>query len=753
MAKRHADALASRRVELAIGDLERLSVPPCVAVQYLSVFLEGPFSPAAVADVIECEPALAAAVLSLAQRLEAGPADQRHAVRLVLDRLDAEPLRDTLLAAKVTAGFEIEFAQEQPAVPARKDLILHSLAVACCARAVAEAASTEVEPQLAYSAGLLHDIGKFALQDVMPKSLAAIVQEAEATGASLYAIEQQHLGTNHALLGRQLAQRWHLPEPIELAIWLHHGDAVALSRSVPEAEAASVVWAADNIARQAQIGRSGSSAAPESLERIAETLGVDIKTVQQIKGELPQVVNRKAEVLGLDIPHATARYCDLIQASAADLSRKHTELALQGRTLQTASGYLDFAREFLQDAGTRAGAIELAEDFAQRWQRFFQTGTVCLYLAAGSHAGVVDAVVVEALGHSRKIVLEAPDDTVLVPRAIAGKFALLEAAGRIDWLAEQLETDVDAGRTRLVPLLSNGRAVAVIACELNYPGDADFFAERFAPAASMAGTVLGLALARERQQRLLEQLVQIQGSEPRAGRGAAEPAPAAQTPQPAASVDALAEMAGGVAHELNNPLSVIAGRAQLLAEGETNNKKKRTLKQIQDNAREASGIVEDLMSFAKPTPPRTTKTEVKQIIDEAVELAGRRTKVEHVNAQVGVDPQVRAVLVDSAQIVSALAGVIANSIESYEDAMGPVKITAEPEGAAVRLQISDLGCGMDAETLQRATHPFFSARPAGRKRGMGLADAARLIQLNRGTLQIESQPGEGTTVTLTLPCA
>jgi len=751
MAKRHADALASRRVELAIGDLERLSVPPCVAVQYLSALLEGPSSPAAVADVIECEPALAAAVLSLAQRLEAGPADQRHAVRLVLDRLDAEPLRDTLLAARVTAGFEIEFAQEQPAVPARKDLILHSLAVACCARAVAEAAPAEVEPQLAYSAGLLHDIGKFALQDIMPKSLAAIVQEAEATGASLYGIEQQHLGTNHALLGRQLAQRWHLPEPIELAIWLHHGDAAALSRSVPEAEAAAVVWAADNIARQAQIGRSGSFAAPESLESIAETLGIDVSTMQQIKGELPQVVSRKAEVLGLDIPHATARYCDLIQASAADLSRQHTELARQGRTLQTASGYLDFAGEFLQDAGTKAGAIELAEDFARRWQRFFQTGTVCLYLAAGSRAGVVDAVVAEALGHSRKIVLEAPDDAVLVPRAVAGKFALLEAAGRIDWLAEQLEADLDASRTRLVPLLSNGRTVAVIACELNYPGDADFFAERFAPAASMAGTVLGLALARERQQRLLEQLVQIQGSQPRAGRPA-ESVPPAETPQPAASVDALTEMAAGVAHELNNPLSVIAGRAQLLAEGETDNKKKRTLKQIQDNAREASGIVEDLMSFAEPTAPRAAKTAVKQIIDEAVELAGRKTKVEHVNAQVSVDPQAKAVLVDSAQIVSALASVIANSIESYEDAMGPVKITAEPDQGAVRLQISDLGCGMDAETLQRATHPFFSARPAGRKRGMGLADAARLVQLNRGTLQIESHPGEGTTVTLTLPC-
>jgi signal transduction histidine kinase len=204
---------------------------------------------------------------------------------------------------------------------------------------------------------------------------------------------------------------------------------------------------------------------------------------------------------------------------------------------------------------------------------------------------------------------------------------------------------------------------------------------------------------------------------------------------------------------LNNPLSVIAGRAQLLSEGETDKEKKRALKQIQENVRGASGVVDDLMSFAEPAAPRRTKTRVRQIIDEAIELAGQKTKADHVNAQVDVGAEVPEVLVDSAQIVSALANVVANSIQSYEDAMGPVKIGAETDGDAVRLQVSDLGCGMDAETLRKATHPFFSVRPAGRKRGMGLAYAVRLIQLNGGTLRIESQPGEGTTATMTLPAA
>jgi signal transduction histidine kinase len=376
---------------------------------------------------------------------------------------------------------------------------------------------------------------------------------------------------------------------------------------------------------------------------------------------------------------------------------------------------------------------------------------VCLYLAGGVHDGAVDAIIVEALGHSRKIVLEAPGDTALVPGAIDGKFALPPAGSHIDWLAEQLETDLDLSRTRLVPLLSNGHTVAVIACELNYPGDVEFFAERFAPAASMAGTVLGLALDRQRQQHLLERLVQAKATQGGARTPQAQAQPAAENTQPLLSLEALAEMAAGVAHELNNPLSVIAGRAQLLAEGETDKERKRALKQIQDNVRGASGVVDDLMSFAEPTPPRAAKTKVRQVIDEAVELAGQISKADHVNAQVDVDAAVEEVFVDSAQIVSALANVIANSIQSYEDTIGPVKISAVPDGEAIRLQVSDLGCGMDAEALRKATQPFFSARPAGRKRGMGLAYAIRLIELNGGTLRIESQPGGGTTVTVTLP--
>ena len=101
-----------------------------------------------------------------------------------------------------------------------------------------------------------------------------------------------------------------------------------------------------------------------------------------------------------------------------------------------------------------------------------------------------------------------------------------------------------------------------------------------------------------------------------------------------------------------------------------------------------------------------------------------------------------------------MANIFCNSVESYEAQIGSIEVTAEGDenGNILKLQISDHGCGMDAETLRKATQPFFSAAPAGRKRGMGLAYAERLIQLNGGRLELASEPGRGTTVTIILPC-
>jgi signal transduction histidine kinase len=265
-----------------------------------------------------------------------------------------------------------------------------------------------------------------------------------------------------------------------------------------------------------------------------------------------------------------------------------------------------------------------------------------------------------------------------------------------------------------------------------------------------------MALAADSQQNFAEHFARLLTDLNNTCRQAVVQTPPNQTPPQVTkdnSLNALAEMAGGAAHELNNPLSVIAGRAQLLANAETDPQKKNALKQIQDNAGEIAVIIDDLMVFAKPPVPRPASTGIKQVLDETVQLTCQKANIEHINVQIELADSEQNLFVDSAQIVSALTYVICNALESYEDQMGPIKITAEPDQADdfLTIQVADLGAGMDAETLKKATQPFFSGQPAGRKRGMGLAHAQRLIELNNGSLAITSELGKGTTVTISLP--
>jgi putative nucleotidyltransferase with HDIG domain len=744
--------IAAQQVEHAVGRLDALSTLPCVGARLFSRLRQGRFSPSSIVDIIESDPALTAGMLSLAARHGLSRPGEKFSIGQTIEKLPANEVRDIVLSVKIMPAFETGDDTAAYNIQSRKGLMLHSLAVACCAREIAETASPQIDAELAYCAGLLHDIGKLALQEAMPKSFIRIVEQAESKQQSSCVVEQENLGCDHAIVGRHLAQRWGFPNQIAIAIWLHHSEVIAISERMPEARIAAVIQLADSMSRQLTIGSSGSFDVPAAPEPIAEYLGIQVDQLQEIRRGLPAALGRKSAILGLDVPDNLAEYCQSAQAVAVRFARQQAELSDENRLLQSAASHLDFTADFLLSLSRSAAPIDIAEDFAVRWQKFYQTGAVCLYLAPSGGLETLEAVVVESLAQSSIVTISVPAGTPAVPKAIDNDFAILNADDHIDWLLEQLDAAFDPNRTQLVPLLSSGRAIGAIAFELNYPGDTELFAERFKVSASIAAIVLDMALGWQNQQDYAEHFAQLISKPP-----PSVAPPSAEATYETASVEdflnALAEMAAGAAHELNNPLAVVSGRAQLLAEARNDPETKEILKQIYENAREASGIIEDMMSFAEPRQPRAAQTDIKRMIDEAVQLSSRKTNIESLDVQIHVAVDIENVFVDSAQIVSAIANVISNAVESYGGKAGPIEIVADnsESGKMVVLAINDHGCGMDDETVKKATWPFFSAKPAGRKRGMGLAYAARFVQINNGELNIESQPGSGTTVKISLP--
>jgi signal transduction histidine kinase len=213
-------------------------------------------------------------------------------------------------------------------------------------------------------------------------------------------------------------------------------------------------------------------------------------------------------------------------------------------------------------------------------------------------------------------------------------------------------------------------------------------------------------------------------------------------------------MAAGAAHELNNPLAVISGRSQLLASQLQEPKLKQAAKTICDQAHIITNIITELMAFAKPVPPKVTECELPELIDRALHEAKSITDPADRTIEVTMTDMPN-VIVDPQQVTAALTEILSNAIQATDERRGHVTIHAAYDAYSTRvaLTVADNGCGMDDETLKRAFDPFFSSKPAGRRRGMGLAKALRWIESSGGTMRLESRLGKGTRGSILLPAA
>ena len=217
----------------------------------------------------------------------------------------------------------------------------------------------------------------------------------------------------------------------------------------------------------------------------------------------------------------------------------------------------------------------------------------------------------------------------------------------------------------------------------------------------------------------------------------------------------MAQLASGAAHELNNPLAVIAGRSQLLARQETDPDKKEVLNLIDQQARQASAITSDLLAAVQPPTPQPQPIQLEPIIRKlCAALAG---KAQATNSQVISDlpDELPPAFIDPDMFEKSLLEILKNALAALGSQSGTIRISCRFDQLQEKLllEVADSGIGMEATVARNVFVPFFSSLPAGRGRGLGLSLAKTFIEANQGRLWFRSQAGEGTTVWMALPLA
>jgi CheY-like chemotaxis protein/two-component sensor histidine kinase len=218
---------------------------------------------------------------------------------------------------------------------------------------------------------------------------------------------------------------------------------------------------------------------------------------------------------------------------------------------------------------------------------------------------------------------------------------------------------------------------------------------------------------------------------------------------------AVAELAGGAAHHLNNLLTIVVGRVQLLLRSATDEQVRRSLSIVERASKDAAEVVRRLQQFA-----RTRRVELPSMVDvnalaeEVIGLvqahlqtAGRaKDATIEIECRLGTVPAVRG---DADGLREALTSVLRNAVEAIPR-RGVIVVATTIESGSVAVTVSDSGIGMSPEVRRRAPEPFFTTKGV-KSTGLGLSVAYGIARRHGGALIVESEPGHGTTVTLRLP--
>jgi len=319
---------------------------------------------------------------------------------------------------------------------------------------------------------------------------------------------------------------------------------------------------------------------------------------------------------------------------------------------------------------------------------------------------------------------------------------ILRTYGAADRVREPLKAALYGNASAIVPLVAGDRAVGVAG--MNYAeglGEAEL--HLFSIFGRSAGTLLNFKREVVSREAILADLEQALAKE-RQTREALNRAE---------RLSALGEMSAVVAHEIRNPVAVIKNSAASLRRRVTEDDQAELLVSIID---EETGsierIIEDMLAFSSPLEVGGNEVDVRDLVDKAVYLVGERSAGRADIVVSHDDGELPTIIADPHRVTHALVNLIANARQATADE-GRVQLRTScverGERRYARIDVVDTGCGIAPEHLEQVFQPFFTTKPDGT--GLGLPLVKRTVDAHGGRIVIDSEVGQGTTVTVELP--
>jgi signal transduction histidine kinase/HD-like signal output (HDOD) protein len=750
--------LREKRVELILQQLEELPTLPAIALKVLEVTGNEESSAKDVVRLITTDQSLTTRVLQLVHRADAGVRGSVNTVDRAVVLLGFAAVRSAVLAVSIFETFQAPTNSSQFN---RDDFWKHSVAVACCAELLAGelqktwGRDSGVDPSEAFVCGLLHDMGKVALDAMLPKSFGKVVEAADLLRGNIADLERNIIGLDHMVVGKRLGEKWKLPSIIRDCIWLHGQLPQALPATVKNPRMVNLVTLADVLAREHHLGYSGNYAFPVARAALQDAIGLSAEQVEAVVQLLFQSIEPRAKSLGLGDSAGSDLYHQALAQANKELGRVSGQLAAKNRKLQIRAKFFDALAGFQAELRPDAPPAVVLHAVGLTALSAMGINSVAVFsLPPGRE--YAEAIVVDTSGEAfETMIVEKPaaeasgdenEKNSVVPPREPGDGPVLSTGPELEWFINSVSPRLGHDHRYWICLEADGQVVGGVVWGAA-AGESQRLSTQLQELTALAsGWSLALRTTqiREEARTLSEQLAetnrQLQTAQTEIVRSR--------------MLLTIGEMAAGAAHEMNNPLAVISGRSELLAMCLEDPKLKGMARLVHEQSHRLSQIITDLMDFAKPVPPEPVESDLAEIMGQAINDAKVRAESTDTKIEVMLQDTPR-VVVDAKQVAAALSEVVANALQAIEPGKGHVSIAGafDPYSQNVVVTINDDGCGMDEATLKRAFDPFYSFKPAGRRRGMGLARAMRWIESSGGSIRLESRPNKGTRAIVLLPAS
>ncbi len=217
----------------------------------------------------------------------------------------------------------------------------------------------------------------------------------------------------------------------------------------------------------------------------------------------------------------------------------------------------------------------------------------------------------------------------------------------------------------------------------------------------------------------------------------------------------IGQISAGIAHEIGTPLNIILGNAEyLMMDMKSGERNYDELKAIVGETNRIAKLIQQLLDFARPKRLRSKPIMLNTEIESVLQLLKNQLDKSAIKLELRLGDNLPYVFGDAPQLQEVFVNLIVNAVHSMEDG-GKLTISSKHEVGrdeeSVEVNISDTGCGIPEENLEKIFNPFFTTKEVGKGTGLGLAITQRIIQDHKGTISVESSVGKGTTFKLSFP--